>query len=45
MNVRFLIGKNKGNELFHARFILDEADSVCGIDITAALCMDNKKLD
>ena len=43
MSIEFLINKNKGTEKLHARFILNEADGICGIDIAAALCMDNKK--
>jgi len=43
MNVRFLIYKNKGSDGLHARFILNKADRIYGIDITAALCMENKK--
>lgn len=36
--------RNKISGIFHAGFILDKVDSGCEIDITAALCMDNKKL-
>jgi len=43
MNVKYLIYKSKGNDPLHARFILNKADSVDEIDITAALCMENKK--
>jgi len=43
MNIKFLVYKNKGNESLHARFILSKADSINEIDITAVLCMENKK--
>jgi len=42
MRVEFLRCKNRGVEPFHARFIF-KADNIYGIDITAALCMENKK--
>jgi len=44
MYLKFWINKHQINHLLHARFILNEADGICGIDITAALCMDNKKV-
>ncbi|MCL1859868.1 MAG: hypothetical protein FWF92_11630 [Oscillospiraceae bacterium] len=45
MNIEFLIQKNKGNDPLHARFIFNKAGNISfnGIDITAALCMENKK--
>ena len=43
MRVEFLRRKNRGAEPLHARFILSKADNNYGIDITAALCMENKK--
>ena len=43
MSIKFLTNRNQVNELIHARFILNEADGIYGIDIAAALCMDNKK--
>ena len=42
MNIKFLTNKNMGTDGFHARFIF-KADNINEIDITAALCMENKK--
>jgi hypothetical protein len=42
MNLKFLIYKNKGSDGIHAKFIF-KADSINEIDLTAALCMENKK--
>ena len=43
MDMKFYIYKSKGNGELHAGFILNKADGIYGIDITAALCMENKK--
>ena len=43
MRIEFLRSKNIGAEPLHARFILNKADNNSEIDITAALCMENKK--
>ena len=42
MKRKYLIYKNKGSDGIHARFIF-KADSINEIDVTAALCMENKK--
>ena len=43
MKPEFLVYKTRGDEPLHAKFVLNKADSNCGIDIAAVLCMENKK--
>ena len=49
MNIDFLINRNKGNDMLHARFIIGKVDCVRhgrynAINHSAALCMGNKKV-